>query len=177
VIAIESGGMFTRFVEEEVNEKYNAILIHTAGQAPRSTRRLIRRLHYELNLPVYIFVDADPWGFHIAQVLISGSASSAHLLGLATPDAMLLGVWASDIERYNLPSDKLTELDIKRCKDLLRDPRYQSKFWQDELKTFLRIKRKAEQQAFSRYGLTYVVDEYLPAKLKMVDEMRRKGLI
>jgi len=90
---------------------------------------------------------------------------------------MLLGVWASDIERYNLPSDKLTELDIKRCKDLLRDPRYQSKFWQDELKTFLRIKRKAEQQAFSRYGLTYVVDEYLPAKLKMVNEMRAKGLI
>ncbi|MGQ9721828.1 MAG: DNA topoisomerase IV subunit A [Candidatus Jordarchaeum sp.] len=62
VIAIESGGMFTRFVEEEVNEKYNAILIHTAGQAPRSTRRLIRRLHYELNLPVYIFTDGDPWG-------------------------------------------------------------------------------------------------------------------
>ncbi len=62
VIAIESGGMFTRFVEEEVNEKYNAILIHTAGQAPRSTRRLIRRIHYELNLPIYIFCDGDPWG-------------------------------------------------------------------------------------------------------------------
>ena len=111
------------------------------------------------------------------MVIISGSASSAHLLGLATPDAVWMGVWASDIERYNLPSDKLSEIDIKRCKDLLRDPRYQSKFWQEELKTFLRIKRKAEQQAFSRYGLTYVVDEYLPAKLKMVNEMRAKGLI
>ena len=109
--------------------------------------------------------------------IISGSASAAHLLGLATPDAVWMGVWASDIERYNLPSDKLSEMDIKRCKDLLKDPRYQSKFWQDELKTFLRIKKKAEQQAFSRYGLTYVVDEYLPAKLKQIDEMKEKGII
>ncbi|MFB0559739.1 MAG: hypothetical protein ACETWM_00715 [Candidatus Lokiarchaeia archaeon] len=111
------------------------------------------------------------------MVIISGSTSSVHLLGLATPDAILMGVWASDIERYNLPSDKLSEIDIKRCKDLLKDPRYRSKFWQDELKTFLRIKRKAEQQAFSRYGLTYVVDEYYPAKLKQIDEMKEKGII
>ncbi|MGQ9721827.1 MAG: hypothetical protein ACUVXA_10965 [Candidatus Jordarchaeum sp.] len=111
------------------------------------------------------------------MVVISGSASSAHLPGLATPDAVWMGVWASDIEHYKLPSDKLSEIDIKRCNDLLKDPRYRSKFWQDELRTFIKIKRKAEQQAFSRYGLTYVVDEYLPAKLKQVSDMREKGLI
>ncbi len=177
VIAIESGGMFTRFVEEEVHEKFNAILIHTAGQAPRSTRRFIRRLHFELGLPVYIFTDGDPWGAHIAMVIISGSASSAHLTGLATPDAVWMGVWASDIEKYNLPTDKLTELDVKRCKELLRDPRYQTPFWQKELKKFLALGKKAEQQAFSRYGLTYVVDEYLPKKFKEIDDMRKKGLI
>ena len=33
IIAIEKGGLFTRFVEERVHEKYKAILIHTAGQA------------------------------------------------------------------------------------------------------------------------------------------------
>jgi len=30
---------------------------------------------------------------------------------------------------------------------------------------FLKIKRKTELEAFSRYGLTYIVDEYLPTKL------------
>jgi DNA topoisomerase-6 subunit A len=30
----------------------------------------------------------------------------------------------------------------------------------------MKIKRKAEQEAFSRYGLTYIVDEYLPQKLE-----------
>jgi DNA topoisomerase VI subunit A len=30
------------------------------------------------------------------------------------------------------------------------------------------VKRKAEQEAFSRYGLAFIVDKYLPAKLKEV---------
>ena len=33
------------------------------------------------------------------------------------------------------------------------------------IKTGEEIKQKAELEAFSRYGLTYIVDEYLPAKL------------
>ncbi len=95
IIAIEKGGLFTRFVEEKVHDKYKAILVHTAGQAPRATRSLIRRLNRELKLPVYIFCDADPWGMHIAMVIISGSANAAHLRDLNTPDAKWAGVWAS----------------------------------------------------------------------------------
>jgi len=49
---------------------------------------------------------------------------------------------------------------------LQKDPRYEGELWQREIKTFFKIKKKAEQEAFSRYGLTYIVDEYLPAKLE-----------
>jgi len=48
VIAIEKGGLFTRFIEENVHKKYNALLVLTAGQAPRATRHFIRRLNSEL---------------------------------------------------------------------------------------------------------------------------------
>ena len=166
VIAIEKGGLFTRFIEEEVHRKYNALLILTAGQAPRATRQFIHRLNKELELPVYIFTDGDPWGMHIAMVIISGSANAAHLRDLTTPDAKWSGVWATDIVDYKLPSDELTQIDIKRLFELQKDPRYEGKLWQREVKQFLKIKKKAEQEAFSRYGLTYIVDEYLPAKLK-----------
>ena len=166
VIAIEKGGLFTRFIEENVHKKFNAILVLTAGQAPRATRHFIRRLNRELNLPVYIFTDGDPWGMHIAMVIISGSANAAHLRELTTPDAKWSGVWATDIVNYKLPTDPLDEVDIKRLYELQRDPRYKDPLWQREIKTFLKIKRKAEQEAFSRYGLTYIVDEYLPAKLE-----------
>ena len=170
IIAIEKGGLFTRFVEEKVHDKYKAILVHTAGQAPRATRSLIRRLNKELDLPVYIFCDADPWGMHIAMVIISGSANAAHLRDLNTPDAKWAGVWASDIVEYDLPSDKLTDLDVKRLYELEKDPRYEGKLWKREIETFLKVKKKAEQEAFSRYGLAYIVDEYLPAKLEEMEK-------
>ena len=166
IIAIEKGGLFTRFIEERVHDKYKALLIHTAGQAPRATRALIRRMSQELGLPVYIFCDADPWGMHIANVIIAGSANAAHLRELNTPDAKWAGVYASDIVDYKLPSDPLTDLDIKRLYELQKDPRYDTKLWKREIEAFLRLKRKSEQEAFSRYGLTYIVDEYLPAKLE-----------
>lgn len=168
IIAIEKGGLFTRFIEERVHEKYKALLIHTAGQAPRATRALIRRMNQELGLPVYIFCDADPWGMHIANVIISGSANAAHLRELNTPDAKWAGVWATDIVEYKLPSDPLTDLDIKRLYELQKDPRYDGKLWKKEIDSFLKVKRKAEQEAFSRYGLAYIVDKYLPAKLKEI---------
>ena len=167
IIAIEKGGLFTRFIEENVHKKFNSLLVMTAGQAPRATRHFIRRLHQELNIPVYIFTDGDPWGMHIAMVIISGSANAAHLRELNTPDAKWSGVWATDIVNYKLPTDPLDDVDIKRLYELQRDPRYKDDpLWQREIKTFLKIRRKAEQEAFSRYGLTYIVDEYLPTKLE-----------
>ncbi len=168
VLAIEKGGLFTRFVEERVHQKYKALLINTAGQPPRSTRYLLRRLNQELGLPVGILCDADPWGAHIAMVCKSGSANAAHLRELTTPDAVWLGVWASDIVKYKLPSDKLTEIDIKRLYELKADPRYTDKMWHDELDVFLKIKKKSEQEAFARYGLSYIVDTYLPEKLQFM---------
>lgn len=169
VIAIEKGGLFTRFVEERVHRKFNALLVLTAGQAPRATRHFIHRLNKELGLPVFIFTDGDPWGMHIAMVIISGSANAAHLRELTTPDAKWSGVWATDIVDYKLPSDPLTEVDIKRLHELEKDPRYEGELWRREIKKFLNIKKKAEQEAFSRYGLTYIVDKYLPTKLKNTD--------
>jgi DNA topoisomerase-6 subunit A len=167
VIAIEKGGLFTRFIEERVHQRFKAVLIHTAGQAPRATRFLLRRLNQELDIPVYIFTDGDPWGMHIAMVIISGSANAAHLRELNTPDAIWGGVWATDIVDYKLPSDPLTDLDVKRLNELEKDPRYAGGLWQREIDTFRKIKKKSEQEAFSRYGLTYIVDEYLPKKLKI----------
>jgi DNA topoisomerase-6 subunit A len=165
VIVVEKGAMFTRFVEERVHEKFNSILVYTAGQAPRSTRYLIRRLNLELGLPVYIFSDADPWGMHIAMVIISGSANAAHLRELTTPDAKWAGVWASDIIEYKLPSGQLTERDLKRLGELKADPRYKDDLWQREISTFMKMKQKCELEAFSRYGLSHIVDKYLPERL------------
>jgi len=165
ILVIEKGAMFTRLVEEQAHKKFNAILIHTAGQSPRSTRSIIHRLNKDYNMPVYIFTDGDPWGVHIAMVIVSGSANAAHLRGLTTPDAKWIGVWASDIINYKLPTENLTDFDKKRLIELQEDPRYKEEPWNREIETFIKIQKKAELEAFSRYGLTYIVDKYLPEKL------------
>jgi len=166
VICVEKGAMFTRFVEEKAWEKFKALIIHTAGQPPRATRALIRRLNQELDLPTYIFCDSDPWGLGIALTVICGSANAAHLRELVTPDAKWLGLWPSDVVEYRLPTERMSEVDLKKTHDLLKDPRCQGDPWQRELKKFLETKRKCELEAFSRYGLAFVVDKYLPEKLE-----------
>ncbi len=167
VIAIEKGGLFTRFVEEQVDKKFKAIIVDTGGQAPRSTRTLLKRLHEELSLPVIILTDGDVYGEHIAMVIKSGSANAAHLRELTVPDAKWVGVWASDIERFDLPTIPMTDSDIKRCHDLKKDPRYSQGIWKRELDVFLKMKRKAELEAFSKYGLTNITDSYLPQKIEL----------
>jgi len=166
VIAVETMGMFHRMVQEKAYNKFNTLIVGLKGQAARATRRFLKRVNEELGLPVYICNDGDPWGFHIAMVIISGSAKLAHVNHeLATPDAKFLGVTASDIINYDLPTDPLKDIDILRLKELYKDPRYKDDFWKVEIKKMLKIGKKAEQQSFSKYGLEYVVDTYLPEKL------------
>jgi DNA topoisomerase-6 subunit A len=171
VFVIEKNAVFRRFIEERVHEKYNSILIDTAGQAPRLARLLIRRLNLELGLPVYLLTDADPWGMHIAMVIIRGSANAAHLRELTTPKAKWAGLWATDMKRFSLPSFALTKLDEQRIRLLEQDMRYRDFEWQAELQEFKKTKRRAELEAFSAHGLTAIVDKYLPKKLKMIEDM------
>ncbi len=166
VIAVETMGMFHRMVQEKAYDKFDTLIVGLKGQAARATRRFLKRVNEELNLPVYVCNDGDPWGFHIAMVIISGSAKLAHVNHeLATPNAKFLGVTASDIINYDLPTDPLKDIDVLRLKELLKDPRYRDEFWKVEIKKMLKIGKKAEQQSFSKYGLEYVVDTYLPEKL------------
>ncbi|MGB9927050.1 MAG: DNA topoisomerase VI, partial [Methanosarcina sp.] len=65
IIAIETGGMYARLMENGFDEAHNAILVHLKGQPARSTRRIIKRMNEELGIPVAVFTDGDPWSYRI----------------------------------------------------------------------------------------------------------------
>ncbi len=165
VLAVESGGMFSRLIETKAWKRFNAVLVQLGGQPPRSTRRLMRNLHVSLGLPVYVFTDGDPWGMHIAKVITSGSANSAHIKDLTIPQARWIGVTPDDIVQYSLPTEPMNDTDLKRLDELARDVRYSEPEWQTHIQQFKKIRTKAEQQAFSRFGMDYVVDTYLSKKI------------
>lgn len=173
VIAIETGGMFDRLVENGFDESARAILVHLKGQPARSTRRFIKRLNEETGLPVVVFTDGDPWSFRIFASVAYGAIKTAHISEyLATPTAQFLGVTPSDIVNYDLPTDKLTNTDIDALNAELSDPRFGDDFWQGEIRLQLELNRKSEQQALAKYGLDYVTDTYLPEKLTEMGIMR-----
>jgi DNA topoisomerase-6 subunit A len=166
IVAVETGGMYDRLIENGFDEKHNALLVHLKGQPARSTRRFIKRLNEELKLPVTVFTDGDPWSFRIFASVAYGAIKTAHISDyLATPTSQFIGITATDILNYKLPTDKLSDQDISALKSELTDPRFKDEFWVSEIEAMLSMKKKAEQQALAKYGLDFVTDRYLPEKL------------
>lgn len=166
VIALETGGMYARLIENGFDEEFGAALVHLKGQPARSTRRLLKRIHEEFKLPVVVFTDGDPWSYRIYASVAYGSIKAAHMSELlATPQAQFIGVQPTDIRDYDLPSDRLSEQDVAALKAELTDPRFATDYWREQIGLQLEMGLKAEQQAFASQGLDFVTKEYLPARL------------
>ncbi len=166
ILAVETGGMRDRLVENGFDDEYNALIVHLKGQPARATRRIIKRLHDELDLPVTVFADGDPWSYRIYGSVAYGSIKSAHLSEyLATPAAQYIGIQPADIVEYDLPTDPLSDSDINALESELEDPRFQTDYWKEQIELQLDIEKKSEQQSLAARGLDFVTDTYLPERL------------
>jgi DNA topoisomerase-6 subunit A len=174
ILAIETGGIFQRLQSHKFWQTSNCILVSLAGVPTRATRRFIRKLSDECKIPVYAFVDCDPYGIsNIYRTLKVGSGNAAHISQFfCVPQARFLGVTPQDIIDYDLPTHPLQDVDIKRAKDALKnDPFFKThKPWQKTLEQLLKMGVRAEQQALAKWGLNYVIEEYLPQKLAHRDK-------
>ena len=169
ILAIETAGMFQRLVKHAYWRHARCILVSLGGVPTRACRRFIRRLADEKSLPVYVFVDGDPYGFsNIYRTLKVGSGNAAHMNEFfCVPQARFLGVTPQDIIDFDLPTHPLKEVDIKRAKDALKNDPFvrHHKDWQEAIKQQIRMGVRVEQQALAKHGLNYVIDEYLPRKM------------
>jgi len=172
ILCIETAGMFQRLVKHNYWKNSNCILISLGGVPTRACRRFVRRLADSHGLPVYVFVDGDPYGYsNIYRTLKVGSGNAAHLNEyFCVPQAHMLGITPQDIIDYQLPTHPLKDVDIKRAKDALKnDPFIQHyRSWQLALEQMIKMGVRAEQQALAKHGLNYVIEEYLPQKLANV---------
>ena len=172
ILCIETAGMFQRLVKHNYWKQANCILVSMGGVPTRACRRFVRRLADLKGLPVYVFVDGDPYGYsNIYRTLKVGSGNAAHLNEFfCVPQARLLGITPQDIIDYELPTHPLKEVDIKRARDALKNDPFilHYKAWQQAIEQMIRMGVRAEQQALAKHGLNYVIEAYLPRKLAAV---------
>jgi DNA topoisomerase-6 subunit A len=171
VLAIETGGMFQRLNNHRFWESARCIIVELGGVPTRATRRFVRLLSDKQDLPVYCFVDCDPYGFaNIYRTLKVGSGNAAHVNRFfCVPRARFLGVTPQDIVDFGLEdaTHPLGTADVKRAEDALHNDPFVLAHpeWVAAIKQLLQMGVRAEQQALAKWGLNYVIHEYLPKKL------------
>ncbi len=172
ILVVETASLFQRLVHHRYYDKTRCILISMSGVPTRACRRFVRRLSDDAKLPVLAFTDGDPYGYcNIYRTLKVGSGRAAHINRyFCVPQARYLGVTPWDIADYGLEdaTHPLEEADIKRAKDALKNDPFvrHHKEWQEALELMLKLSVRVEQQAFAKHGLNFVMEAYLPDKLK-----------
>ncbi len=174
ILHVEKDTVFTRFVEDQFWKKHKCLITHGGGQPPRGVRRMLNRLHTELNLPIYCLLDNDPWGYYIYSVIKQGSINLAfESQRMAVPAAKYLGLRSIDLERCQLNESviiKLSDTDKKRARQIAAYPWFENKAsWQKEIKKMLDNDFKLEVESLISKDISYVTDEYVPQRLKDKD--------
>lgn len=174
ILHVEKDTVWQRFNEDRFWEKHRCILTHGSGQPPRGVRRMLNRLHDELKLPILCLLDNDPWGYYIYSVIKQGSINLAYeSQRMAIPSAKFLGLRSIDYERCDLTESvqiKLNDQDIKRAKQIASYPWFANKkAWQKEIQKMLENGFKLEVEALISKDISYVTEEYVPARLEDED--------
>jgi len=174
VLHVEKDTVWSRFNEDRFWETHNCILTEGSGQPPRGVRRLLHRLNKELGLPIYCLLDCDPWGHYIYSVIKQGSINLAfESERMAIPDAKFIGIRAEDYDRCDLSPDvriALNDRDITRARQIAEYPWFKDKRpWQREIKKLLGNGFKMEVESLITKDISYVTEEYVPARLKAKD--------
>ncbi|MEK6822701.1 MAG: DNA topoisomerase IV subunit A [Nanoarchaeota archaeon] len=173
VIYMEKAAVWERLHEDKFWLKNKCIIMSSQGQTTRGIRRLLQRLSEEHKLPIYVLADFDPWGFYIYSVLKFGSINLAHMSeSMTLTNARFLGVTADDIEKYGLQKHfiKFKDVDTVRLKQISEYDWFKNdKEWQRQFKMMKSFGAKAEIQALSARGITFITDKYLPEKIKNKD--------
>lgn len=170
VLYMEKAAIFERLLEDKFHEKQKGIILSSQGQTTRGIRRLLQRLYEEFELPIYVLADLDPWGAYIYSVIKYGSINLAFFSKkLTIPSVKYLGITCNDVEKYDLKKHliKLKDTDIKRMQQIADYEWFKdNKGWQEEFKIMKKWGAKAEIQALSARGISFITDKYLPEKLK-----------
>ncbi|MBD3406800.1 MAG: hypothetical protein GF411_11855 [Candidatus Lokiarchaeota archaeon] len=174
ILLSEKDAAVMRLAEAKYWNREPCIVLTGKGSGDIATRAFLKKLVKELEIPAFALVDSDPYGHYIYSVFLRGSKRLSYESPfIATPELKLLGVLSRDLDEYDIPKAvriPMEQTDIKRVKDMIDEPFVKAnKEWVKDLKLMLKIKEKAEIQAFASHSFSFLTDEYIPTKLETGD--------
>lgn len=173
ILFMEKDAVWTRLNEDRFWKKYKCAIMESGGQTTRGVRRLLQRMSKEFSVPIYVLVDFDPWGIYIYSVIKYGSISLSHMSDrLSIPECRFLGLNGKDIEKYGLKKHliKLKEIDVERMKQIEEYDWFKNRReWKEQFDVMKNLKSKAEIEALSARGVSFISEKYLPEKIKEKD--------
>ncbi|XP_046816518.1 meiotic recombination protein SPO11 [Vespa crabro] len=164
VLIVEKDSIFQKLLEENTTELLNCILITGKGYPDIGTRMLIKLLSEKLNIPIYIIVDADPFGMDIMCVYRFGSSTlSKENDSLACPKVRWLGIHPSELSVLGVKTISLSERDLSKLTSI-NNRHYMTEALLRQTKIMRR--GKAEIEAISSFCRNFLTAVYISRKIK-----------
>ncbi|CAG9768490.1 unnamed protein product [Ceutorhynchus assimilis] len=123
ILVVEKDSIFQKLIDEDLPKRLTRpfILITGKGYPDLSTQLFLKKLWMTLSVPVFILVDADPDGISIMFNYRFGSLTNAHISEhLAIPKARWIGVFPTDIRKFEFPEQCLSKREIEKLQSMLR---------------------------------------------------------
>ncbi|XP_029160281.1 meiotic recombination protein W68 isoform X2 [Nylanderia fulva] len=162
VLVIEKDAIFQKLLEEDCPRILKCILVTGKGYPDVNTRMLVNILSEKVGLPIYIIVDADPFGVDIMLLYRFGSSILCRQNKcLACPNARWLGIHPSELTILGVKTVSLTQIDSMKLKSI-ETKTYINDAISKELSILKKGKTDIGVLSFTRNFLTAT---YLPYKI------------
>jgi len=172
ILVVEKECIFRRLCDEKIWERegMSCILITGCGFPDFATRAFLRQLVCKnVDLPVLILTDYNPFGLAIYLNYAFGSKASPDGDAFNVPSAIWLGLHYEDMTTFNISPSAMqpcTHVDLKKAKCLLLNKNVRDNdFLTSECETWISTRRKCEIEALGAgaTGLNLFI-EYLETK-------------
>ncbi|KAH1014319.1 hypothetical protein HUJ04_003173 [Dendroctonus ponderosae] len=172
ILVVEKESIFNKLLEEDLPNKLTKpfILITGKGYPDLNTQLFLKKLWMVMEIPVFIFVDADPDGISIMLTYRFGSKTNVHLSEyLAIPKAKWIGVFPTEILNVGANYEILNNREERKATSLLQlqcvqeNPKIQK-----QIQTCLDTGVKASIEALIK-SESYLSNQYLPSKFLQND--------
>ncbi|XP_074596299.1 meiotic W68 [Brevipalpus obovatus] len=174
ILVIEKDASFQSLIRSGIKNKFQMILLTGKGFPDKNTRQFLRMMVECLSIPAFMMVDCDPWGIEIACVFKYGSLAMAHTSDLInTTHLRWIGILPEETlqpDFWGITQEHLTDLSDKDDKKIteLMNRKYimESPDWKKQVEIMFSSKKKVDLQQMELLGSQFIVERYLPKKLK-----------